>query len=138
MRDTRLTLLTNLIFISIGDVRTYCSALLLEDTESELDRDKRRLRIRGFGPYSTWPVFDLLVSSIDYVLTPVEHSPARHVMTVGGRELELVADNQEPLAIDRFEGGVDAYLRCWAVLPLRARQFWRGKNMPEVVWRPVR
>lgn len=63
-------LFTNLDMVFIGDVRTHCSALLLERTEGFLNRGQYQCKVRGFGPDPAWAIFDLFLRTpdIEYAL----------------------------------------------------------------------
>ncbi len=148
------TLITNLQYVSIGEVRTFCYALLVEENEG-LSRGSTMFKVRGFGTDPAWPVFDIFLKNSEYRLADA-CSPHVFIgcdgemrpMALGyimqfkdGPALELVVANPKAhLHEDRFEGpsGESPILRVWAVLPPRVRQFMQqGTYMPSLTWGPV-
>ena len=150
------TLFTNLTYVTIGDVRTNCAALLLEEAESAFDRDKPQCKIRGFGPDPAWPVFDIFlkVPTIEFEL---QDAASHHAIVLGqngpyplsvgailtirdGLRMELIAQNRAlGLLRDDFEGEQEerTILKVWDVLSRRCIEAWNAPNMPMLTWRPT-
>lgn len=66
------TLLTNLRFITLNGVRTFCHALLItQDDNPVISFGGSNYSIRGFGTEAAWPVFDMALAKEDlpYSLT---------------------------------------------------------------------
>lgn len=129
-------LFTNLQSVTIGDVRTFTKALLLQD----LTITNRQLRVRGFGTGPSWETFDIFLrDSIDYELTGIHHL---HVYTSykltleDGLELELATmDTDRPGDVQTFEGV--PVTDVWEVLKRKVPFYWNCPNMPTLAWLPA-
>ena len=130
-------LITNLSYVTVGDVRTDTHALLLEEWSEELKALPRR-RIRGFGPDAAWPVFDIItVPSVAYALTAAAASSAWLQLNGGPRLNLYVSDQSKPIDVLAFTPGTDIE-EVWRVLPQKVAAYWWPSytNMPRLVWVP--
>jgi len=149
-------LFSNLQFVVVNGVRTYCRALLLERTESFGDRGKAQCKIRGFGPDPAWPVFDIFLKcdALDYstqdavsthALLIGSDGKARPltsgtILTIDGLSLALHSGNYEqPIVCDKFEGDQEdrIVLFVWDKLADRACDSWNAPYMPLLQHAPV-
>lgn len=151
MRE-KYVLITNLDWVTVGDVRTYTHALLLEQTRG-LGRDDVMFKVRGFGTDPAWPVFDIFVKSIDYDLTDAQGNLFKvegdgvvpvimgAIMQLkDGTRLDLVTCHRErPLDIQTWEGDSDErlILDVWEVLKRKVPEYWDAPNMPTLQWAPA-
>lgn len=142
-------LFTNLEWVTIGPVRTFTHALLLEDAEG-LPR-QRQCKVRGFGTDPAWPTFDLFVKSVAHELVDaqgnlfkIEEDGLVPLVTGAilkledGPEIELVTqDRSRPLDVVTFEGkaGERTILRVWDALQRKVVDYWdEGLNVPLLSW----
>lgn len=140
------TLFTNLDWVTIGPVRTFTHALLLQDAEG-LPRE-RQCKVRGFGTDSAWPTFDIFVESLEYELTDaqgnlfkLEDDGSTTAVITGaimqikdGPRLDLVTcDRKRPLDIEVFEGERRVQ-DVWAALQRKVPEYWDAPNMPTLTW----
>lgn len=151
----RYTLLTNLDSVTIGSLRMFCHALLLEEA-SGLERGRLQCKVRGFKTDPALEVFDLFLPGdrIEYELVPAS-SAAIFIGSDGTQKplstgailkithfpipIQLVAyDSAHPVHADTFEGPVadNVVLRVWQTLPQRVRQYWTAPYMPFVQYVP--
>lgn len=153
MAESAYILFTNLSYVVIGQVRTHCSALLLEQAEHPFDRDAIQCKIGGFGPDPAWPVFDYFLTGDQLIVSTQDAQDGNlfigqsgiprplstgQILTIkDGPTLQLHAQNTEaPICRDDFRGLRDdrVILRVWSVLEARVRQHWTAPNMPTLRW----
>jgi len=142
-------LFTNLQSVTVGPVRTFTHALLLQDAEG-LPRE-RQCKVRGFGTDSAWPTFDIFVKSIEYELADaqgnlfkLEDDGSTTALVTGaimqvkdGPQLQLVTcDRERPLDIEVFEGERRVQ-DVWAALQRKVPEYWTAPNMPTLQWMPA-
>lgn len=141
-------LFTNLSFVSIGEIRTNCHALLLEPPNEELSQPHPQLR--GFGTEAAWGAFALPLSTLDYEMTSrmgdavffsaaVGEVPigggANLVFASGAPTIKLVVEDPEkPLHIDDCRG-MDI-TDVWELLEQRTPEFWFKPHMPYLGYCP--
>lgn len=135
------TLITNLRYVTIGEVRTYTNALLLSDARGQCG-------LRGFGVDPTWGTFDVTVPSLDYTVTDTQGRPldqprgggfgnvfdCGNMQFAGGPHVHLwISDSKYPIQISPV---YDNILDVWAVLPGLVRRYWKNSGMPSISWGP--
>jgi hypothetical protein len=145
------TLITNLSYVILPSVRTFCHALLLEEGPAGFLSGMKgtRRQMRGFGPNGAWPVFDIDVSSIEFTLVDamsqdmiMSHDGSIRPLSTGaimklkdGPELSLlVSDHEQSISIERFK---DDITEVWQHLPQKVAQFWRAPYFPVLRYVPV-
>lgn len=150
MINQKVVLFTNLQYVSVGKVRTHCQAMIVEQTETILNPNEVRYRVRGFGPDPAWPVFDLDVDSFafkldgaasdKYFMMVNDEGPPKplfsgHIMTFpDGTKIEMVlADNSQKIRIDVFEGA-DCYQDVWRLLYAAPAKYARAPYIPVLQW----
>lgn len=139
-------LFTNLEWVTIGNIRTYTHALLVD---SEGLPRQRQCKVRGFGTDPAWPTFDIFVDSVEYTLEDAQGNLFQLkedgstealvrggiLKLKGGPELRLTTQNREAsLDIQTFEGE-DLILGIWDILKKNVAKYWRDPNMPTLAWR---
>lgn len=152
----RFILITNLSTVTIGPVRTFTHALLLEETEGLFRDSARRYRARGFGTEGSAPIFDMDVPSLDYTIGPVQgggpifigvtDSRPRHLFHVAKLDLgdvTLILGVEDPsrtLDIQEWSGTPDTrvILEVWKALPEKVAMYWSAPAMPVQAFLPVR
>jgi len=151
----RYVLITNLDWVTIGQVRTFTHAVVLQQCKGLFE--EVQYKVRGFGVDPAWPTFDIFVKSIDYELVDaqgnlfqlkddgkLEASITGAIMKLeDGPEIELVTcDRKRPLDIEEFEGeeqeGDDRLVwKVWRTLEHKVPEYWTAPNMPTLHWRPA-
>jgi hypothetical protein len=146
----RYVLFTNLMYVTVGDVRTYACALLLEEEVRGGSGRGSRCRARGFGTEAAWPVFNLSIRSIAYELLPAQ-SPhwifgdaAPTPLATGtvlrvedGPDFQLVAhDDNRPVDVSCYEGDEHAILKVWPALEEKVARYWTRPAMPRLTFLP--
>lgn len=151
----RFVLITNLETVTIGAVRTWSHALLLQDDGAD-ERHRLggpRFRARGFSYDAATPTFDMALESIDYTIEPassphwfIGDSGEAKPLSRGGImriqapvldrevEMQLVAEigNEEPLDIEVFErpagdkSGRFYSETLWPTLERKIVQYWHA------------
>jgi hypothetical protein len=130
-------LFTNLSYVSIGDVRTSCHALLLEHDDDPLGRGTPRCQLRGFGTEAAWPVFDVRIPTIAH---EIRTDRGDHLVIPGGPEILLWRDTQEqPICVQTFEwDSADnerghRFGEIWTALESSVARHWHAPYMPRLV-----
>ena len=148
----RFVLFTNLDYVSIGPVRTQSHALLLQEGDFFAGMGLRR-QARGFGTESSWPVFDIDLSTIEYEIQPAKsphifisdaHPEPRPLSTgailkVGDVSMQLWAcDSDRDIDVWTIEGehGARTILKVWDHLATSVALHWTAPNMPRLDWIP--
>jgi hypothetical protein len=68
---SRYVLFVNLSYVTIGNVRTYSHALLLQEDDPTKARNAARCRLRGFLTDPALPTFDLNVPDFEHALSRI-------------------------------------------------------------------
>ncbi len=150
----RYVLFTNLKFVQINGVRTYASAMVLEDSDSAFG-DGRSFRARGFGVSASLPVFDMQLASVDYRMTSAsggplfitDSEPEARPLFQGAilafpdeTRIDLITnDHRRPIRVDRFEGPREESVctQVWDLLEKLVAHFWDAPNMPVANYQPA-
>lgn len=152
----KITLITNLSYVTIHGsvkVRTNTDALIIESGKmgiSSLASDAL-CEVRGFGPDSAWPVFDIRPASAEFTLAnaqgnaflygdgePIPLCSGAIMQFKDGPRLDLmVSDYKRPLDIQTFEGEHSiTYEKMWVVLNDRVVRYCHTPAMPHLIWGP--
>lgn len=151
MTNDRYTLITNLDYVVVGNVRTYTHALLVERSASVFCRDEMQYKLRGFGTSPSLPTFDVIIPIDDFELVPAssaaifigndgESRPlfGGAIMKIAGMvEVQLIAANgsRDPIDVQRFGEGTHIDV-VWQALEVKVAQHWHAPNMPLPQWVP--
>jgi hypothetical protein len=154
----RITLFSNLSYVTIGDVRTNCGALILEPRDPQ-DRHPggffaSRDKIRGFAYGASNPCFDMFPPSLEYVAQDADSSATLVMLRDGedkpipmfrgailtfkdGPVLRLMAGTHDdrPIQIDHIESPDhgELYDTLWATMDRRIAEFCDTPNQLVVV-----
>jgi hypothetical protein len=144
----KLELITNLEDVTIGAVRTYTNALLLEDGGD--DHSGPRFRARGFHNEPGNPTFDMVLPSLDYNIVEASshtyfltgegavrplarggvvtfQAPGRDKLAEVSMQLCATIGNDLPLDIERWEGkdkNSRAYTAFWDMLSKKVVRYY--------------
>jgi hypothetical protein len=143
----RFVLISNLDYVSIGPVRCYAHALLLEEVPSIFDKSKADRRLRAFGTCAEWPVMDMKVPSIDCQIQSMDGNiiNVSTCKTINGAanlhikdgpclHLTCTVSGRHDLVIDTLEGNDASYDKLWPLLKKRVAENWAAPAMPSLVW----
>jgi hypothetical protein len=135
MIETRV-LITNLWYVTIGDLRTNCNALLLAREEDPHDRKRLCCKMRGFGTEAAWPVFDLALPTIRYEL----RERPDVLVIADAPAIGLWRDsNERPIVCQTFEWDTkdnprgERYEEIWIALETSVAEHWHAPYMPRLM-----
>lgn len=118
-----LTLITNLWYVTINDVRMSCHALMI-------DRNITRgiWKLRGFGTEAAWQVFDFDLTSSEFEIT-------EDVLSItGAPKILLWRDNDTHVDVSVFDlDPAVGYATIYAELEKRVAKHWHAPYMPRLV-----
>lgn len=141
-------LFTNLDYVILNEVRTYCHGLVLQSDRSLFNHNKLEHKVRGFGTEAAWPVFDMKVESVEYQISRAAgadvffagDSAPRPLFSGAILELKdgpkitlLDCDHRRPIDVHEFPEGTD-YEDVWVMLQRKADDYWTAPNMPRLSW----
>jgi len=143
--EDQYTLITNLEFVIIQDVRMFCHALLISEMEDSLVREKRKRELRGFFVDLSSEVFDMRIPSVDYKLVDahsgdvfVGHSGkscplfSGAILKINGVvDIQLICGYRLGLDVHEFPLDTDI-CEVWDVLPRKVAAHWTAPSMPVV------
>lgn len=141
----RHVLFVNIDYVTVGDVRTYSRALLLQQDEDPLKArgTAARCRLRGFLTDPALPTFDLIVPSFDYDLVRVprpswipgeDDGEIRHAV-LGGQgwrdDISVSSSINSSMGIKTVRFPDDSQIESvWFSLVREVAAYWTGPAMP--------
>lgn len=151
---SRYTLITNLDYVIVGQVRTSSHALLVESCEHPLMRGEARHQLRGFCTTPSVPTFDIDIPSYEFSLedaashnimtlrhgedepTPLMHGAIMHIP--GFVDVQLIAgvNSRRGLDVKRYPDNTDIG-QVWADLELKVLEYWEAPNIMVPQWHPA-
>lgn len=147
----KFTLITGIDYVSIGNVRTFSHALVVETSAGFL-KDGPRHRLRGFMVAATMPTFDVELPCHEFSLTDAasrdvfigdDDDEPRPLMTGAimrfpglDKEIQLIASYRSAIEVLRLPDGTE-YDALYTELASRVAHHWSALDMPAVVFHPA-
>lgn len=141
----RHVLFVNIDYVTVGDVRTYSRALLLQQDEDPMEArgTTARCRLRGFLTDPALPTFDLIVPNFDYELIRVprpswipgqDDGEIRHAVLGGSGwrdDIRLSSDVNSSMGVRTIRFPDDAQIELvWDGLVREVAAYWTAPAMP--------
>ncbi len=147
----KITLLTNINFAQIGDLRLECHALLIESGEKSTFGEGVTHKLRGFGTTGCAGIFTQWLSDGAFTLKPAESKNVDFMadngtmkplfsganLCIDGREYFLQIEDRNCPFDEADMTGVD-YDVIWDTLARKVEQYWNTPHMPRNSWGPPR
>lgn len=152
---SRYTLITNLDYVTVRDVRTFTHALLLITEEHPLQRGTPRHLLRGFSTTPSVPTFDVVIPTATFTLedaashsmvtlragdskpTPLMHGAIMHIPDFGEVHLIAGVNSETGLDIKCYADGTEIS-QVWNDLERKVAEHWTAPNIMEPCWIPIR
>jgi hypothetical protein len=147
-KPEKFTLITNLQFVTVRGVRTFCHALLV--TENDKGLFGPSYTVRGFGTEGAWPVFDIRIAKEDLPFALAEAHSADKLWLKedgtaqplvsgailsfkSGLDLQLVtATDEKPIDVTHYTEIIEVWQAVWR----KTAEYWHMPNMPRLVYGP--
>jgi hypothetical protein len=149
--ESRFSLITNLSYVTVEDVRTHTHALLVVREASPLSEGTPRCLLRGFSTSPALPTFDAVVPTDEFTLVDA-HDPTLMIKSGAGglrplirgsimripgwRDVHLIAFTPRDVCVHRFPEGTDVG-EVWEELERAVARHWDAPNMPRPQWIPA-
>jgi hypothetical protein len=152
METSKYTLLTNLQFVTLNGVRTFCRALLItQDDNPVLAFAGADYTIRGFGTEAAWPVFDvrfrkedlpytLAAGMSDNLLFMTQDGAVKPLIT--GAVMEFKSGLVLVLEADDADRPIDVTYeaedigKVWRTMWEKTAAYWKAPRMPRLTYGP--